>query len=144
VSFGVCGLALVLWLLAPLSVKLGTFSALSTICSVKKLLTGSCSAFKYCCRARGEKLEKSKIFYGCLAKVVRDGGFKIALIARLSAIPGHCMRFSLLRLFILNRASSYYRCLFNLWNGHPSIFFGRYSFNAKAAYHCISWRYLGE
>ena len=25
-----------------------------------------------------------------VARVVRDGGFKIALIARLSAIPGHC------------------------------------------------------
>jgi len=48
------------------------------------------SAFKYCCRARGEKLEKSKFSYACLARVVREGGFKIALIARLSAIPGHC------------------------------------------------------
>ena len=28
--------------------------------------------------------------YGCLARVVREGGFKIALIARFSAIPGHC------------------------------------------------------
>jgi hypothetical protein len=28
--------------------------------------------------------------YGCLARVVREGGFRIALIARLSAIPGHC------------------------------------------------------
>jgi len=50
---------------------------------------GNFYAFKYCCRARGEKLEKTKITYACLAKVVRDGGFKIALIARLSAIPGH-------------------------------------------------------
>jgi len=50
---------------------------------------GNFYAFKYCCRARGEKLEKSKIIYACLARVVRDGGFKIALIARLSAIPGH-------------------------------------------------------
>jgi hypothetical protein len=48
------------------------------------------SAFKYCCRARGEKLEKTKINYACLAKVVRDGGFKVALIARFSAIPDHC------------------------------------------------------
>ena len=48
------------------------------------------SAFRYCCRSRGEKLEKTKINYGCLARVVREGGFKIALIARLSAIPGHC------------------------------------------------------
>ncbi|KAJ3782364.1 hypothetical protein GGU11DRAFT_748191 [Lentinula aff. detonsa] len=50
---------------------------------------GNFYAFKYCCRARGEKMEKTKISYACLAKVVRDGGFKIALIARLSAIPGH-------------------------------------------------------
>jgi uncharacterized membrane protein YdjX (TVP38/TMEM64 family) len=50
---------------------------------------GNFYAFKYCCRARGEKLEKTKLFYACLARVVRDGGFTIALIARLSAIPGH-------------------------------------------------------
>ncbi|KAF9039593.1 hypothetical protein BDZ89DRAFT_1156808 [Hymenopellis radicata] len=50
---------------------------------------GNFYAFKYCCRARGEKMERTKIPYACLAKVVRDGGFKIALIARLSAIPGH-------------------------------------------------------
>ncbi|KAI3611440.1 cytoplasm protein [Moniliophthora roreri] len=50
---------------------------------------GNFYAFKYCCSARGEKLEKTKISYACLAKVVRDGGFRIALIARLSAIPGH-------------------------------------------------------
>lgn len=35
-------------------------------------------------------MERTKISYACLAKVVRDGGFKIALIARMSAIPGHC------------------------------------------------------
>ncbi|KIM44279.1 hypothetical protein M413DRAFT_443299 [Hebeloma cylindrosporum] len=50
---------------------------------------GNFYAFKYCCRSRGEKLERTKIPYACLARVVRDGGFKIALIARLSAIPGH-------------------------------------------------------
>ncbi|KAJ3510802.1 hypothetical protein NLJ89_g4469 [Agrocybe chaxingu] len=50
---------------------------------------GNFYAFKYCCRSRGEKLERTKITYACLARVVRDGGFKIALIARLSAIPGH-------------------------------------------------------
>lgn len=50
----------------------------------------SYSAFKYCCSARGEKLERTDIRYACLARVVRDGGFKIALIARYSAIPGHC------------------------------------------------------
>ncbi|PCH42699.1 hypothetical protein WOLCODRAFT_25516 [Wolfiporia cocos MD-104 SS10] len=50
---------------------------------------GNFYAFKYCCAARGEKLERNKLSYACLARVVRDGGFKIALIARLSAIPGH-------------------------------------------------------
>ncbi|KAI0350431.1 hypothetical protein OH77DRAFT_1413055 [Trametes cingulata] len=50
---------------------------------------GNFYAFKYCCAARGEKLEKNKLSYACLARVVREGGFKIALIARLSAIPGH-------------------------------------------------------
>ncbi|KAI9456794.1 snare associated Golgi protein-domain-containing protein [Russula earlei] len=50
---------------------------------------GNFYAFKYCCRARGEKLERTNIQYACLARVVREGGFRIALIARLSAIPGH-------------------------------------------------------
>ncbi|KAI0031118.1 hypothetical protein K488DRAFT_52753, partial [Vararia minispora EC-137] len=50
---------------------------------------GNFYAFKWCCRARGEKLEKTNMTYGVLARVVREGGFKIALVARLSAIPGH-------------------------------------------------------
>lgn len=50
---------------------------------------GNFYAFKYCCRARGEKLERTNMQYSCLARVVREGGFKIALIARFSAIPGH-------------------------------------------------------
>ncbi|KAH7914922.1 snare associated Golgi protein-domain-containing protein [Hygrophoropsis aurantiaca] len=50
---------------------------------------GNFYAFKYCCHARGEKLEKNDIKYACLAKLVREGGFRIAVIARYSAIPGH-------------------------------------------------------
>ncbi|KAJ7736724.1 hypothetical protein DFH07DRAFT_842599 [Mycena maculata] len=50
---------------------------------------GNFYAFKYCCRARGEKMERTQIPYACLARCVRTGGFKIALIARFSAIPGH-------------------------------------------------------
>ncbi|KAJ7629500.1 Fungalysin metallopeptidase-domain-containing protein [Mycena polygramma] len=50
---------------------------------------GNFYAFKWCCRARGEKMERTQIPYACLARCVRDGGFKIALIARFSAIPGH-------------------------------------------------------
>jgi hypothetical protein len=44
------------------------------------------------CRGRGEKMERTKIMYACIARVVREGGLKIALIARFSAIPGHCAR----------------------------------------------------
>ncbi|GLB42916.1 putative SNARE associated Golgi protein [Lyophyllum shimeji] len=73
-----CGLVWGLW------VGFGIVSAGTFLGEV-----GNFYAFKYCCRARGEKLERTKITYACLAKVVRDGGFKIALIARLSAIPGH-------------------------------------------------------
>ncbi|KAN0133420.1 SNARE associated Golgi domain containing protein [Lactarius tabidus] len=50
---------------------------------------GNFYAFKYCCHARGEKLEKTNLKYSCLARVVREGGLKIAVIARYSAIPGH-------------------------------------------------------
>ncbi|KAH9964715.1 hypothetical protein BGW80DRAFT_1179303 [Lactifluus volemus] len=50
---------------------------------------GNFYAFKYCCHTRGDKLEKTNLQYGCLAHVVREGGIKIALVARFSAIPGH-------------------------------------------------------
>ncbi|EIN03918.1 hypothetical protein PUNSTDRAFT_138961 [Punctularia strigosozonata HHB-11173 SS5] len=50
---------------------------------------GNYYAFKYCCRTRAAKYETSTIPYACLTKIVRDGGFKIALISRYSIIPGH-------------------------------------------------------
>ncbi|EIW77961.1 hypothetical protein CONPUDRAFT_109263 [Coniophora puteana RWD-64-598 SS2] len=50
---------------------------------------GNFYAFRYMCHARGEKWERERIDYGCIAGLVREGGFKIALIARYSAIPGH-------------------------------------------------------
>ncbi|KAF9516965.1 hypothetical protein BS47DRAFT_1359953 [Hydnum rufescens UP504] len=43
---------------------------------------GNFYAFRYICTARGEKLERTSISYGCLARVVRDGGFLVALVAR--------------------------------------------------------------
>ncbi|KZV81592.1 hypothetical protein EXIGLDRAFT_730848 [Exidia glandulosa HHB12029] len=46
-------------------------------------------AFKHCLRGRAEKLEKNKMSYACLTRVVRDGGFKVAMIARMSALPSH-------------------------------------------------------
>lgn len=78
-----------------------------TAIGIFRLLTSSASAFKYCCRSRGEKLERSNITYGCLAKVVRDGGFTVALIARLSAIPGHCASLRLFSVHHLTICSHY-------------------------------------
>ncbi|OXG72222.1 cytoplasmic protein [Cryptococcus neoformans A2-102-5] len=50
---------------------------------------GNFYAFKYCLRSTAEKYEKNNINYACLAHVVREGGFFIIFVARLSAIPGH-------------------------------------------------------
>ncbi|KZO96605.1 hypothetical protein CALVIDRAFT_498406 [Calocera viscosa TUFC12733] len=73
-----CGVVWGLWIGFGI-VALGTFLG----------EVGNFYAFKYCCHARSEKHEKSTPWYACLARVVREGGFKIAVIARLSAIPGH-------------------------------------------------------
>lgn len=45
-------------------------------------------AFKYCFRGKAAKLERKNMNYALLAHVVREGGLKIAVICRLSAIPG--------------------------------------------------------
>ncbi|WRT68099.1 uncharacterized protein IL334_005074 [Kwoniella shivajii] len=50
---------------------------------------GNFYAFKYCLRSTAKKYEKSNINYACMAHVVRDGGFWMIFIIRLSAIPGH-------------------------------------------------------
>ncbi|KAF8840464.1 hypothetical protein BDN67DRAFT_1011475 [Paxillus ammoniavirescens] len=50
---------------------------------------GNFYVFRYLFQARAEKEEKRNIQYACLSKIVREGGFKIALIARYSAVPGH-------------------------------------------------------
>ncbi|KAK7691178.1 hypothetical protein QCA50_006281 [Cerrena zonata] len=46
-------------------------------------------AFRHCCTTRGEKYEKKSFRYAYIVRVIRDGGFKIALIVRFSAIPPH-------------------------------------------------------
>ena len=48
------------------------------------------SAFRTILRRRAERLEHDSLKYGLLSHVIREGGFKIALMARLSAIPPHC------------------------------------------------------
>ncbi|KAF8596806.1 hypothetical protein BDV93DRAFT_479904 [Ceratobasidium sp. AG-I] len=50
---------------------------------------GNFYAFRYCFRGRAIKMEKKNPSYACLARVVRDGGFLVAFVVRLSAIPGH-------------------------------------------------------
>ncbi|KAG1880780.1 hypothetical protein F4604DRAFT_486216 [Suillus subluteus] len=45
--------------------------------------------FKHFCQARGDKLQRDSVTYAALCKVVRERGFKVALVARYSAVPGH-------------------------------------------------------
>ncbi|AEO67504.1 79ff4456-6600-4cfe-9294-29cf42b47c27 [Thermothielavioides terrestris] len=46
-------------------------------------------AFKRLFRKKAEKLERTNLNYGALARITRDGGFWIVLIIRFSAIPSH-------------------------------------------------------
>lgn len=50
---------------------------------------GNFYAFKYLLKKHGEKFERQSIDYACMAHIVREGGFMVILMARLSAIPGH-------------------------------------------------------
>ncbi|KAE8453916.1 hypothetical protein EG329_007692 [Mollisiaceae sp. DMI_Dod_QoI] len=50
---------------------------------------GTWFAFKYAFRRKAEKLEKTNLNYGGLARVTRDGGFWIVLVIRFSIIPSH-------------------------------------------------------
>ncbi|RPD55034.1 hypothetical protein L227DRAFT_332941 [Lentinus tigrinus ALCF2SS1-6] len=47
--------------------------------------------FRYCCRGRNEKSEKSSLQYALLAEVIRQGGLKLTIMVRYSAIPAHMM-----------------------------------------------------
>ena len=112
-------------------------SSLSHRCCDFSLLTGFTSAFKYCCRSRGEKLERTNITYGCLARVVRDGGLIIALIARLSAIPGHC---KFLRHLIVYQLTSYsHHCsVQHMRDGHRRVFPCSSAFPPQAIHYRLS------
>ncbi|KAM5544918.1 hypothetical protein V8D89_001816 [Ganoderma adspersum] len=52
---------------------------------------GNFFVFKYWCKARAKKMEETQLRYALLAQVVRDGGFKIPVVMRFSAIPGHLL-----------------------------------------------------
>ncbi|KAI0656908.1 hypothetical protein C8Q70DRAFT_1056166 [Cubamyces menziesii] len=45
--------------------------------------------FRWLCIARGGKMETKSLQYAFLAEAVRQGGLRIAVIVRLSGIPGH-------------------------------------------------------
>ncbi|KAJ7578305.1 hypothetical protein C8J56DRAFT_1112389 [Mycena floridula] len=47
------------------------------------------STFKYGCSNRAEKYERKNIRYACFSKIIRDGGFMIVFMARISALPQH-------------------------------------------------------
>ncbi|KAG9037840.1 Tlg2-vesicle protein [Tulasnella sp. UAMH 9824] len=54
----------------------GIWSGFGIVCAGTFLgEVGNFYAFRYCCKSRGEKLEKNNLSYACLAKVVREGGF---------------------------------------------------------------------
>lgn len=46
-------------------------------------------AFKHFLRKHAERYERKSLNYACMAYIVREGGFLVILLARLSAIPGH-------------------------------------------------------
>ncbi|KAM5544922.1 hypothetical protein V8D89_001820 [Ganoderma adspersum] len=50
---------------------------------------GNFFVFKHWCKTRAKKMEETNLKYALLAQVVRDGGFKIPVVMRFSAIPGH-------------------------------------------------------
>ena len=133
--FGGYGWDLVLSVPGHFLEKLETSSLWYRCCNFP-LLTNFTSAFKYCCRSRGEKLERTNIAYGCLAKVVRDGGFTIALIARLSAIPGHCAS---LQPLIVHRLTvcSHHRSVQHMRDGDPRVFPCGFTFPPETIYYCL-------
>ncbi|KAI0750318.1 hypothetical protein C8Q80DRAFT_1100578 [Daedaleopsis nitida] len=52
---------------------------------------GNFYAFKWCCRARGEKMEEKQLKYALYAQVVREGGIKMPTIMRFTIIPSHLL-----------------------------------------------------
>lgn len=48
-------------------------------------------AFLYCMRSRAQRLEQGKgsLRWASLGRAIRDGGFKVAIIVRYSAVPTH-------------------------------------------------------
>ena len=47
------------------------------------------SAFKWWCMQRGRKFEEKSITYALYSQIIREGGYRVPIIMRFSAIPGH-------------------------------------------------------
>ncbi|RDX41829.1 hypothetical protein OH76DRAFT_178085 [Lentinus brumalis] len=45
--------------------------------------------FRYCCRGRSEKAEAKNLRYALISEIIREGGLKMAIMVRYSAIPAH-------------------------------------------------------
>ncbi|KAI0636341.1 hypothetical protein C8Q77DRAFT_1051572 [Trametes polyzona] len=52
---------------------------------------GNYFAFKWCCSARGKRIEEKRLKWALYAEVVREGGIVIPTIMRLTFIPGHLL-----------------------------------------------------
>jgi hypothetical protein len=91
-------------------------------------------------------MEKSSIIYSALGRVVREGGFRIALIARYSAIPGHCMspEFSHLNLFLTFRPSSHHCDIRSMRHEHLRFHIGCSALSSKAVHHCLYRNITGK
>ncbi len=86
----VYGLDLLSLPLAPSSVKVSLpRSPLCQVFVLTILLVGTWFAFKSLFRRKAEKLERTNLNYGAMARLTRDGGFFVVLIIRFSAIPAH-------------------------------------------------------
>lgn len=61
------------------------------ICCAGTLLgeLGNWFLFRYALRNKAKARETTDVTYASMARVIHDGGFKVVLYARLSAIPGH-------------------------------------------------------
>ena len=102
---------------------------------------GNFYAFRYICQARGEKLERTNLSYGCLARVVRDGGFlvgrtrltfRVTEISRLGRIDRSTERYS--------RPLHHGRIL-HMRNGHLHILPRRHPLPPQTIRHRLYWRY---
>ena len=51
--------------------------------------------FKYLCAARAERTTRKSLNYACLSEAIKDGGFFMAWIVRLSVLPTWVMRFAI-------------------------------------------------